>query len=631
MSRHAGFAAAIAIRQKTLRDLIRVFHHANSLPHTLAGGFGGISANLYLDPPLLTCSATTANRLILDLAARGPLTITPPGGSPVMRTVQFRARVLAPPQLTLASGSLTIRVNAPGSTLDSLDIEPLSGGPYPPAVQTIIESNAFRNGVETLIRNQLAALGALTPPLSVKFLGAIANASGTTVTPAVIDGVMAMGIDVNGTNGVTTNGNADLLTDITAGNDIGMWTNPAAVPIVLADVRTNVETAVANEAATLTNLTFSLIEGAFHISGHADKGSQGSIDFSVDAIPRLIRPGTHEEWDEEYGEHFEINTPDREELWFESTNVDVSINRPWWAYLLSVLGVFFTFGIGTMVIEAIVDMIRNKITDGISKGGGASRGARVQEFTFAGTTEPTFLLKIETYACHLQGIFAGLTLRPQILGPGVSGPGFISVEEVPGTSLRFNLRLPFDAHPDDPMLSARWTVRRTDTNAIVRKIDEQAGTVLTLDLTGEPALLSAPELRIACRVYRTLGPITTDLFSTTVALRITDVLDRSRPFVQWAHQVYTPVVRVEPDGSHTQLGFKVVKRKSSIHRTIVPGRCKMVSRYSSKVSRNAGAPGLDDLEYSDALPFPPDNLLARRAIVCDYCFFGGPDKSTPLI
>jgi hypothetical protein len=37
------------------------------------------------------------------------------------------------------------------------------------------------------------------------------------------------------------------------------------------------------------------------------------------------------------------------------------------------------------------------------------------------------------------------------------------------------------------------------------------------------------------------------------------------------------------------------------------------------------------LEYMDALPFPLEELVARRAAVCDYCFFGGPDKNSPTL
>jgi hypothetical protein len=631
MPRHARFAAAIAIREQTLRDLIRVRHHANQLPHSLSGAVLGISANFFLEQPLLTCSAYSGNRLILDLTARGPLTITPPGQPPATRTVLFRARVLVPPQLSLLNGSLTFGIDGPGSVLDSFDIDPLSGGPYPPNAQAIIDSEVFRDGVETLLRTQLASIGQLASPLSIAFLGALANAAGTTITPVVLDGVVALGIDVAGTSGVTTHGNPVLLADITAGNDIGMWTNPAALPIVMADARTQIEDAVTNAEATLSSLDFSLIEGAFHISGHADKGNEGSVDFSMDAVPHLIRPGTHEEWDEEYGEHFEITTPDREELWFESTNVDVDINRPWWSYVLSALGLVFTFGIGTLVIEAIVDMIRNNIHSGITQGSGGTVAARVQEFTLAGTTEPTLRLRIETYECHVEGVFAGLTLRPQIPAARIEGPTFVPIEESPTASLRYVLRLPFDAHPQDPMLSVRWTVRRTDTNEIIRNNDTQALAGSSLDLTGDPTLLMAPEFRIECRVYSTLGPITTDLFNDTLALRITDTLDRSHPYVRWRHQVYTPVVRVEPDGSHTQLGYELKNRASDIHRTAFPGRCRMASRYSAKVSRTDDGSLRPHLEYMDSLPFPRDELVSHRAVVCDYCFFGGPDKTAPII
>ena len=37
------------------------------------------------------------------------------------------------------------------------------------------------------------------------------------------------------------------------------------------------------------------------------------------------------------------------------------------------------------------------------------------------------------------------------------------------------------------------------------------------------------------------------------------------------------------------------------------------------------------IEYLDDLPFPRENLVQRRSQVCDYCFFGGPSKSAPLI
>ena len=37
------------------------------------------------------------------------------------------------------------------------------------------------------------------------------------------------------------------------------------------------------------------------------------------------------------------------------------------------------------------------------------------------------------------------------------------------------------------------------------------------------------------------------------------------------------------------------------------------------------------IEYLDDLPFPAEQLPQHRSEVCDYCFYGGPYKTDPLI
>ena len=37
------------------------------------------------------------------------------------------------------------------------------------------------------------------------------------------------------------------------------------------------------------------------------------------------------------------------------------------------------------------------------------------------------------------------------------------------------------------------------------------------------------------------------------------------------------------------------------------------------------------IEYLDDLPFPRAELINQRSQVCDYCFFGGPTRTQPLI
>jgi hypothetical protein len=631
VDRHAGYAASVSMREELLQDLIRVLYHGGQIPHRLAGSALGASADLFLDKPVVSCSPASGNRLSLALQAWGPLTVTPPGSTPVTRTVLMRMQVLAPPLLALDGLTLTFRLDGPASELTSLDVDALVGGPYPPAAQALIESEAFAGAVQALIQSVLGGLERVAPPLDLSFLGPIVAAPGATVTSRVVDGAIAIGIDVTNAAGVTTHGNPNLLTDTTAGNDVGMWTNPAALPVTLSSVRTKIEEQVAKQDATLDSLSFTVEEGRLGIGGSASKGNLGSVDFSLGVVPHLVRPGHCEEWDEEYGEHFVMCTPERQELWFEIVGVEVDVDRPWWVVVLDGLGILLTFGIGTLIIESYVSMIRNNVGAGISGSGGGAGADRVREFTFAGIAEPRFRLTITQYDCHVEGIYTGLTLRPQIPVPSITGPSFVGVEEAMATTLRYRVKLPFDSLADDPQLSVRWTVRRADTNAVLLTSDRPALLNPAVDITRIPELLEAPAFEIACRVYHTDGPITTDLFNGTATLRVTDRLDRTHPFVRWDHTCYAPIVMVEADGSHTEHGFDLKHRHSKIHRTAVPGRCRMVSRYSYTVSPVETNPLFPQLEYLDELPFPVEELVSKRRFVCDYCFFGGPTKTDPLI
>jgi len=64
-----------------------------------------------------------------------------------------------------------------------------------------------------------------------------------------------------------------------------------------------------------------------------------------------------------------------------------------------------------------------------------------------------------------------------------------------------------------------------------------------------------------------------------------------------------------------------VPKQSAIHRTAVPGRCSMLMRAAYKAK----------FLYLDELPFPVAELNNHRDELCEYCFFGGPDKTVPLI
>ena len=50
---------------------------------------------------------------------------------------------------------------------------------------------------------------------------------------------------------ITTHGNVSLLGDVSAGNDIGMWTRPSVVPVAYPDVRQEIQEEVDKQDATL--------------------------------------------------------------------------------------------------------------------------------------------------------------------------------------------------------------------------------------------------------------------------------------------------------------------------------------------------------------------------------------------
>jgi hypothetical protein len=184
-------------------------------------------------------------------------------------------------------------------------------------------------------------------------LGAVATDPSATVVTEILDGVLALGIDVDTPSG-RTQGNRSLLMDTTNGNDIGMWTHPNVIPQAFPDIRQKVEKEVNDEGATLNSFDLHIEEGWLYIGGNASK-TGGAVNFSLHAVPRLVRPGTHVEFDDEYGEHFDLSTPDREELWFEPTNIVVDVDRDWWVIVADGFGVLLA-GIGYMIVESFVDM-----------------------------------------------------------------------------------------------------------------------------------------------------------------------------------------------------------------------------------------------------------------------------------
>jgi hypothetical protein len=622
VDRHAGFAAALNLRGQMLQDMQRIAYHAGKIPHRLNGSLEGTSADLFLDLPRLEFRKADQTRVRLHIRAWGPLTVTPNGGPAETRSVVLQATFLvtilagvstpadAPPQVTLALQDFLPEIVA-------MSVVPFAGGPYSPEAQAFLNGGTFRLGIQALVGQRLSSI---TPSgFDAGFLGGIARTVSGGLSTRVLDGMLAIGIDVFVAEEdleLATNGDPNLLTDFSEGNDIAVSINRRAVALAFEGVTKEIGKKVEDEGAELDFFSFSVDEGFFRMNGKAT-ATEGSVTFSMKAVPQLTRPGYSREYDE---------------LWFDMRDIDVDVSLNWWAAALASLGSIVTLGFGAIVVKGLMDMKRGSVTADIARKDLERQAARVQEFTLAGTTEPVIRLTLERFECHDEDVLILSTLRPQFKGPRVAGDRAISADEALTRNAFYYLRLPFDALPDDPQLFVRWTVRRSDTNEILYISEGQIQFRQGLGLNNSfIPFLETPKFTIECRVYRALGADIQDLLNDTLTLAIVDRLDRSHPFVRWSHEVWAPQVKVESNGSQTVLGFAPRGRRSKLHRTALPGRCREVSSFSLNQIRDAG-PGVTPsvIEYLDELPFPVEDLAKNRKKVCEYCFFGGPTKTEPV-
>jgi len=424
---------------------------------------------------------------------------------------------------------------------------------------------------------------------------------------------------------------------------LGVCNNGAIwIPLMTRRIREMIETSLEGQEITLISLNLTLKEGRIHISGEAKK-DPGSAKFEMDAIPifRQRPPLPHE---------IPENMP--EELVFQITNVSVDIDLPWWASFFQVLFGILTYGVAALVSESLISSFRNQAIRHINSVGGFDISERNHVFTISGDTNNiSTIMRIELFHCHPYGLFSMVSLTHLFPAPRIIGNTLLDIEElVRGTPTSLRLQLPVNVHEDDPQLKTRWTLRRTDNNSIIRNIDSSLQMIFELTPSDALSFLNAPILKLNCRVYRTLGDEITDLSNLYTTISLSDRVDKSHPYFYWSHWVYTNNVRVEQNGTKTIIGFVLKRRISRIHRTDLPHRCRMASKYSISyplgfynIKKTPKEEALSNqikdttfIKYLDQLPFPQSELSLRTQLaynrdkVCDYCFFGGPDKNEPV-
>jgi hypothetical protein len=190
-------------------------------------------------------------------------------------------------------------------------------------------------------------------------------------------------------------------------------------------------------------------------------------------------------------------------------------------------------------------------------------------------------------------------------------------------------------------LTISWTAVRQDTGATVLS---EAPPLSSSDLTIEidrstGTLIYNDTWLVTCRLYHPADsevPQTT-YFNQSISVGVTDVVDRHHPYVHWQHTAFfhDPVSTPVPGLPLREHRLWHRSRHSRIHRTDLRIRCEVLDASVARLLAEQGGvqppPTPPSLSYLDTLAGYgtfADVEHWRHGILCDYCFFGGPTKTT---
>ncbi|HZM76898.1 MAG TPA: hypothetical protein VFC19_14280 [Candidatus Limnocylindrales bacterium] len=669
MLEHAGFGAAAVIKQSAMQDAITIYHRAGAIPSTItfdgigpltdpSGSQVTIGLRVFLDAPQITLRGTDdVVRVRLD--AQGTLSLTNAGTG--REEFPVRARILARvrPFANLSRGTLVIGLDYSRLTIDQIWVEP-TGKPAVPAWLRTTLDNSF---VRALIAAQLRATGnPMSSPILLDQVLAQLEPLGLRMTSAalkVLDGALGLGVNLFGEPAVPSNpplilnGSIDRLRDFCPSpQNLAFTVHPDVGKLMFLRNRDwIVRQARAQAGVRVDHLDLQLVDGPggdgdlLVIGGATVVAPEPPPDGALRPVPPSLGVGGGS-IDARLSAAFAARLrpsvgPSRLQVLVRSFTIT---GLPAWTYFIAIVTSGIVTPLGTFgIFSAIVDRLADSVSRNLHRiVAGTIDLDRVVTVTLPDTLAPNVSLSTDVIQLNSGGMTAALTVSPawtgatRIAGPGRAlGPGWdlgpadasLAVFRLVGAEPLF--------HPNDPRVWIRWWIRREDTGATIVRVDRAANDPSAASVTfdmASPAAAGCTRFSVHCEAYR---PFTSVLYRGSTRLLIFDPLDRSRPFVRWRHATTVPDVypHTDADGRTTRVArYPLVYRKSRIHRTAVPGRCRFAHQYSPEVFQTSALGGRPNLlEYLDELPFPRSELVARRQEVCDYCFFGGPTRDVPLI
>ena len=622
MADDAGFAVAIAIRERLFNDALLVAYSGIDLLRALEGdlpqGPPDVHIDAFLAPPRITCKSDHTMNITLQMW--GTLTITLDGVDQTGNIVA-RLSLRIQPSFTVSGSNLLLGFNDPNHNdviVTDWDFT-MIGGSFSPEADSYLRSGALRARLQEVSRNAISGL-ALLLLIDISFLGEglLSAVKGMVAQSRVVDGALLLGldIDVETVSGhIQTNGSVNQLADFARGNDIAAATNRVAVPVVLQQVEKQVNDQVSEEGATLEKLVITAQAGRFHVEGRASN-STGTANFSFNVIPALTatRPGKFFHY---LPKNVFVNARSWPALGFATADVHVDVDPHTWLAVVSVIAGVINPIIPIIVFDMASSAAKNLNAD-IRSANTGTPTPRVQRLKPSRPGGPVVRVEIADYEITTLGTYIGLTVRPQPLPGMLIGPVSIP-NDLRSVPLEYSVRLPLGVQADDPALRIRWTVIDSPGTVLLNEDDVAKGRE-TFTLSPTIAGQGQTQLGVAVRVYRTLGAQITDFLNDSLTLQIGGPLPPGA-YVRWYYDVKNPqVVFDEKDQEWAYAGDAVVRRHSVWHRTDRP--CSNVSKRSRF---------LYETEVRDFLPFSITRIALHRTELCDYCFYGGPGGLRPSL
>ncbi len=621
MPNTAGFAAALTVRESTLRTAVQA-SYANGadsgkrFDQDISGDGIGMVTSLFLGGLDIDLEGAT-NLLVVTLPMWGQVTTTVDQVTHIVEMNGVMQLTLTPAfkkGIKDTDSEFSILLDQVNTVVTARSWSAtVTSAATPPNVAALITGDAFRTRFgHKFAQGVLFGLIKL-PSIDGSFLGALVPKS-AEILGRVRQGVLLLGLSY-GDETHDLHGNVDALQDFAGSNDVAGAVAPDAVDIMIDKLHTKLVEGVEDADATLSNFQVRPRNGYFLVSGRAGQSS-GSVDFSFRLVPSLFhtRPGA-------FFQYLEKPVRAKSRTWaaleFSITDVETDVDRAWWVVLFGevILGIL-TVGLADLYIEGLISATAGAFAGKIETAKMDGPTPRIQR-----TVPPpggiSTRIALERFEIGDTGVFIGITVRAKPTPAKLLGPTVLP-ETYRNDVLRYIMAPPSGVARSDPALRIRWTLQDRTNNVVLQDQDGAAAGRLWFEFS--PASAAATDFTITGRLYRQLGVAVTDLSTLSVNLHMRAALAPSA-YTRWRWQGTNPQVGVDKEtGNWFYNGEKRVDRWSEWHRTDAP--CRSV---------NAPARYRYNEEKADRLPFSMKLLENHRKGLCPYCFYGGPAGINPKL